>query len=151
VPDIVDEQTRSRMMAGIRSANTRPEITIRKALHAAGFRYRLHPRNVPGKPDMAFMRYRAAVFVNGCFWHGHDCPLFRLPDTRREFWTAKIERNRKRDAEVRRQLQEAGWRTLTIWECAIRGKGAPGLASVLAAAGSWLRGGATNLELRGAG
>ena len=94
MPDIVDSATRSRMMAGIRSTNTRPELAIRKALHAAGFRYRLHPRDVPGKPDMAFARYRAAVFVNGCFWHGHDCPLFRLPDTRREFWSAKIERNR---------------------------------------------------------
>ena len=94
------------MMAGIRSTNTRPELAIRKALHAAGFRYRLHPRDVPGKPDMAFARYRAAVFVNGCFWHGHDCPLFRLPDTRRDFWTAKIERNRQRDAEVRQQLHE---------------------------------------------
>ena len=72
MPDIVDSTTRSRMMAGIRSTNTRPELTIRKALHAAGFRYRLHPRDVPGKPDMAFARYRAAVFVNGCFWHGHD-------------------------------------------------------------------------------
>ena len=79
MPDIVDSATRSRMMAGIRSTNTRPEVTIRKALHAKGFRYRLHLRNVPGKPDMAFPRYRAALFVNGCFWHGHDCHLFRLP------------------------------------------------------------------------
>ncbi len=87
MPDIVDAQTRSRMMAGIRSTNTRPELAIRKALHAAGFRYRLHPRDVPGKPTWRLPRYRAAVFVHGCFWHGHDCPLFRLPDTRREFWT----------------------------------------------------------------
>jgi DNA mismatch endonuclease, patch repair protein len=150
LPDIVDTATRSRMMAGIRSTNTRPELAIRKALHAAGFRYRLHPRDVPGKPDMAFAKYRAAVFVNGCFWHGHDCPLFRLPDTRREFWAAKIERNRQRDAHVRRQLHEAGWRTLTVWECAIRGRGAPGLASVILAAAAWLRGSTTGQELRGA-
>lgn len=149
MPDIVDSATRSRMMAGIRSTNTRPELAIRKALHAAGFRYRLHPRDVPGKPDMAFARYRAAVFVNGCFWHGHDCPLFRLPDTRREFWTAKIERNRQRDAEVRQQLQMAGWRSLIIWECAIRGRGAPGLASIIAGASAWLRGGADSQEFRG--
>lgn len=150
MPDIVDSVTRSRMMAGIRSTNTRPELTIRKALHAAGFRYRLHPRDVPGKPDMAFARYRAAVFVNGCFWHGHDCPLFRLPDTRRDFWSAKIARNRQRDAEVRQQLQQAGWRVLTVWECAIRGRGAPGLASVIAGASAWLRGGTDSQEFRGA-
>ena len=150
MPDIVDAQTRSRMMAGIRGANTRPELAIRKALHAAGFRYRLHPRDVPGKPDMAFPRYRAAIFVHGCFWHGHDCPLFRLPGTRREFWQAKIRRNRKRDAEVRLQLQEAGWRALTVWECAIRGRAAPGVASVVAATAEWLRSGSTNAELRGA-
>ena len=150
MPDIVDSATRSRMMAGIRSANTRPELTIRKALHAAGFRYRLHPRDVPGKPDMAFARYRAAIFVNGCFWHGHDCPLFRLPDTRRDFWSAKIARNRQRDAEVRQQLHRAGWRVLTVWECAIRGRGAPGLASVIAGAAAWLRSGPASHELRGA-
>lgn len=150
MPDIVDARTRSRMMAGIRSANTRPELAIRKALHAAGFRYRLHPRNVPGKPDMVFTRYRAAVFVNGCFWHGHDCPLFRLPDTRREFWSVKIERNRKRDAEVRRQLREAGWRTLTVWECAIRGRKALGLPSVVTRASAWLRSGTDNGQIRAA-
>jgi DNA mismatch endonuclease, patch repair protein len=150
VPDIVDSATRSRMMAGIRSTNTRPELTIRKALHAAGFRYRLHSRDVPGKPDMAFARYRAAVFVNGCFWHGHDCPLFRLPDTRREFWSAKIERNRQRDAKVRQQLETAGWRSMTVWECAIRGRGAPGLASVVTRAAAWLRSDAGSAEIRGA-
>ena len=150
MPDIVDAATRSRMMAGIRSTNTKPELAIRKTLHAAGFRYRLHPRDVPGKPDMAFARYRAAIFVNGCFWHGHDCPLFRLPGTRREFWAAKIGGNRQRDAEVRQQLQTAGWRVLTVWECAIRGRGAPGLASVVAGASAWLRGNSPSEEFRGA-
>lgn len=137
-------------MAGIRSANTKPELAIRRALHAAGFRYRLYPRDVPGKPDMAFPRYRAAVFVHGCFWHGHDCPLFRLPDTRREFWRTKIDRNRQRDAQVRGQLQDAGWRSLTVWECAIRGRGAPGLASVVTRAEAWLCSDAGTVEIRGA-
>lgn len=150
MPDIVDAATRSRMMAGIRSTNTRPELMIRKALHAHGFRYRLHPRNVPGKPDMAFPRYRAAVFVHGCFWHGHDCPLFRLPGTRRDFWAAKITRNRQRDAAVAGQLKQAGWRALTIWECAIRGKNAPGLARVVAEAAAWLGQGTGDHEIRGA-
>lgn len=149
MPDIVDAETRSRMMSGIRSAHTKPELAVRRALHAGGFRYRLHPRNLPGKPDMAFPRYRAAVFVNGCFWHGHDCPLFRLPGTRREFWSAKIERNRQRDGEVRQQLREAGWRTLTIWECAIRGRRALGLASVIADTTEWLRDGIASHEMRG--
>jgi DNA mismatch endonuclease (patch repair protein) len=149
VPDIVDSETRSRMMAGIRSTNTRPEIMIRKALHANGFRYRLHPRSVPGRPDMAFQRYRATVFVHGCFWHGHDCPLFRLPDTRRDFWAAKIARNRQRDAEVALQLKKAGWRALTIWECAIRGKNALGLARVIDEASAWLRTGTADREIRG--
>lgn len=96
---------------------------------------------------MAFSRYRAAVFVNGCFWHGHDCPLFRLPGTRREFWSAKIGRNRQRDVEVRQLLHETGWRTLTVWECAIRGRGAPGLASVVVKAAEWLRSGNGSGEL----
>jgi len=88
--------------------------------------------------------------VNGCFWHGHDCPLFRLPDTRRDFWAAKIARNRQRDAEVRQELERAGWRVLTVWECAIRGRRAPGLASVIAGASAWLRSGTASHELRGA-
>lgn len=150
MPDIVDAATRSRMMSGIRGANTRPELMIRKALHARGFRYRLHPRNVPGKPDMAFPRYRAAVFVHGCFWHGHDCPLFRLPGTRSEFWAAKIARNRQRDAAVAVQLKQAGWRALTIWECAIRGKNAPGLQRVVTEAAAWLGQGTGDHEIRGA-
>lgn len=147
--DIVDSATRSRMMAGIRSANTRPELMIRKALHAAGFRYRLHSRSVPGKPDMAFVRYRAVIFIHGCFWHGHDCALFRLPKTRRDFWALKIGNNRRRDAEVRRQLASQGWRTLTIWECSIRGRTAPGLARVVRTASAWLRKGSADLEIRG--
>lgn len=149
MPDIVDPATRSRMMAGIRSGNTRPEIAIRKALHALGFRYTLHPRGIPGKPDMAFPRYRAVIFVNGCFWHGHDCHLFRMPGTRAEFWAAKIARNRVRDDEVRRQLRDEGWRWLTIWECAIRGKETRGLPGVVAEAAAWLRGSLPSAEIRG--
>lgn len=149
MPDIVDAATRSRMMAGIRGKNTRPEIAIRRSLHAKGLRYRLHPRDVPGKPDMVFPRYRAAIFINGCFWHGHDCHLFRMPSTRPEFWTAKILRNHTRDGEVRRQLAKKSWRWLTIWECAIRGKEALGLPAVTAAAAKWVRAGLPDADIRG--
>lgn len=138
MPDIVDQRTRSRMMSGIRGKNTRPEIVIRKALHALGFRYRLHPKDVPGKPDMALPRYNAAIFVNGCFWHGHDCSLFRLPRTRREFWQAKIEGNRKRDAQVRSMLADSRWRQLTIWECAVRGPDRIGLDTTIEDTVAWL-------------
>lgn len=138
MPDVVDPITRSRMMSGIRSKNTYPELKIRKALHAEGFRYRLHSSDVPGKPDMVFPRFRAAVFVHGCFWHGHDCPLFKMPGTRQEFWSAKIARNRARDQVVQQQLKEAGWRSMTVWECAIRGRGRLGLDTTVAAISDWL-------------
>ncbi len=147
--DIVSESKRSQMMAGIRSANTRPEIAIRKSLHKKGFRYRLHPRNVPGRPDIALPRFRAALFVNGCFWHGHDCHLFRVPATRPEFWRDKIDQNRMRDARARRQLHEKGWRVGTIWECSIRGGDSPGLAKVIADVSAWLLGDAASYEIRG--
>lgn len=136
-------------MSGIRSTNTRPELLVRRALHASGFRYRLHSRRVPGKPDMTFPRFHAAIFVHGCFWHGHDCHLFRLPETRRDFWESKIARNRQRDREVTRQLADSGWRTLTVWECALRGKKAPGLSFVVEKATAWLRNGKTSTEIRG--
>ena len=149
VPDIVDRQTRSRMMAGIRSANTRPERMIRSALHVRGFRYRLHPRALPGRPDIVLPRYRAAIFVHGCFWHGHDCGLFRLPGTRPELWAEKIRRNRQRDAAVMNELVATGWRVLTIWECAIRHRRGMVPEPVIDETVSWLRSGEGNLEIRG--
>jgi DNA mismatch endonuclease, patch repair protein len=148
LPDIVDSISRSRMMSGIRAKNTDPEIRIRKGLHAMGYRYRLHAPEVPGKPDVVLPRHRSAVFVNGCFWHGHDCPLYRLPGTRSDFWRAKIERNRARDAVVRQQLQETGWRSLTVWECAIRGAGRLGLDETLALMDTWIRSGDASGEIR---
>jgi DNA mismatch endonuclease (patch repair protein) len=138
LPDIVDQETRSRMMSGIRAKNTDPELQIRRALHAKGFRFRLHSSDVPGRPDMVFPKYRAAVFVHGCFWHGHDCPLFRMPGTRQEFWSAKIGRNRARDRVVQEQLAQAGWRSMTVWECAIRGPGRLGLETTVQRIADWL-------------
>jgi DNA mismatch endonuclease (patch repair protein) len=149
LPDIVDAATRSRMMSGIRGTNTKPELAIRRGLHAAGFRYRLHAKDVPGRPDIVLPRYRAAIFVNGCFWHGHDCHLFRLPGTREEFWQDKINRNRQRDAEVEAVLAAAGWRRLTIWECALRGRTKIGLEDAVACTIEWIRGDSLSAELRG--
>ena len=120
--DTVDAFTRSRIMSSVRGKNTKPERVIRKALHARGFRYRLHSPRICGKPDLVLSRYRAAIFVHGCFWHGHDCHLFKMPSTRSEFWRAKINRNRQRDAEVRTSVLENGWRYLIVWECALKGK-----------------------------
>jgi DNA mismatch endonuclease (patch repair protein) len=118
--DIVPSDVRSRMMSGIRGKNTKPEWTVRRALHARGFRYRLHARDLPGHPDIVLPRHHAVVFVHGCFWHGHDCPLFRWPKTRPEFWRAKIDRNRANDAKHQAELQSAGWRVAIVWECALR-------------------------------
>ncbi len=119
--DVHDEATRSRNMAAIRGADTKPEMIIRRGLHARGFRFRLHDRKLPGRPDLVFPRFAAVVFVNGCFWHGHDCALFKWPKTREEFWREKIEGNRGRDARSTEMLLAAGWRVATVWECALKG------------------------------
>lgn len=148
MPDIVDPVTRSRMMAGIRGRNTKPEILIRSLLHRQGFRFRLHVRNLPGKPDMVFPRYRAVVFVHGCFWHGHDCPLFKWPDTRPEFWREKIGRNQSNDNRTRTALITAGWRVGVVWECAIRGAGKD-LKGVTRRLADWLHSDVPFMEERG--
>ncbi|MFN3351470.1 very short patch repair endonuclease [Pseudorhodoplanes sp.] len=137
-------------MSGIRAKNTRPELSIRKALHRRGFRYRLHSPSVPGKPDIVFPAYKAAVFVHGCFWHGHDCRFFRLPGTRREFWSAKIERNRSRDAEVAAALKKAGWRRLVVWECTLRGQPREAVCAIADQIADWLISTNTDEQIRGA-
>jgi DNA mismatch endonuclease (patch repair protein) len=120
--DIVDKKTRSRMMSGIRGKDTRPELSVRKILHACGFRYRLQGRGIPGKPDLVFPKHAALIQVQGCFWHGHDCHLFKLPSTRTEFWSEKIHSNVVRDKKNHAACKELGWKTLVVWECAIKGK-----------------------------
>lgn len=110
-------------MSRVRAKDTRPEMIVRRLLHSLGFRFRLHCRDLPGRPDIVLPRYRAAIFVHGCFWHGHDCSLFRMPATRTEFWAAKIAVNRRRDGDAVSGLRDAGWRSLLIWECALRGRG----------------------------
>lgn len=108
------------MMAGIRSKNTRPEVFLRHALHAAGFRYRLNGAELPGKPDLVFPSRKTVVFIHGCFWHVHPCEYFRWPKTNKEFWSAKLTANARRDVHVTEQLERLGWRVLVVWECELR-------------------------------
>lgn len=118
--DIVDKQTRSRMMANIRGKNTAAEIAVRKRLFAAGFRYRLYDSRLPGKPDIVLPRYKTVIFIHGCFWHGHNCPLYKIPTTRTEFWKNKLEGNRKRDLLNKSKLIKMTWRVVSIYECSWR-------------------------------
>ncbi|MEQ8710810.1 MAG: very short patch repair endonuclease [Rhodospirillales bacterium] len=137
------------MMSGIRSKNTKPEMILRQGLHAAGFRFRLHDKALPGKPDIVFPRYRAVIMAQGCFWHGHDCHLFKIPATRSGFWREKISRNRQNDARTRTALSDAGWRLAEIWECSLKGKTRLPQDEVINICGRWLKSNATRLEVRG--
>ena len=135
-------------MSGIRGKNTKPEILIRSLLHRQGFRFRLHGRKLPGKPDIVLPRYRAVIFVHGCFWHGHDCPLFRMPATRVSFWKQKIAANRANDQKARSVLLNMGWRVGVVWECAVRGAGRDN-DRVARRLSNWLRGEESFVEERG--
>ncbi len=115
--DIYDPAKRSRIMSAVKSADTAPEMVVRRLLHSMGRRYRLHKADLPGKPDVVFQKQRKAIFVHGCFWHGHDCSKGRLPTTRTDYWTAKIGRNVIRDGEQTQQLAADGWSVLKVWEC----------------------------------
>jgi DNA mismatch endonuclease (patch repair protein) len=145
--DVVSPEVRSRMMAGIRGINTKPELLLRRGLHCAGFRYRLHDRALPGKPDMVFPRRHAVLFAHGCFWHGHDCHLFKWPATRQEFWRTKIGRNREVDARTDAALKVAGWRRGTVWECALRGKYRMAPSEVFEQLTKWLQSDRETIEL----
>lgn len=134
-------------MSGIRSRNTKPERLVRSALHRLGFRFRLNVQSLPGKPDIVLPRYQAALFVHGCFWHGHDCRLFKLPGTRTDFWQRKFESNRANDLKARDALIAVGWRVATVWECAIRGAGCD-LEAVAQLLAHWLRSEEKLIEVR---
>lgn len=118
--DIVDAATRSRMMSGIQGSNTRPELFLRKALHAMGFRYRLGGGGLPGKPDIIFPKRRVVIFVHGCFWHMHKCKYFKWPATNPQFWREKLDGNVQRDRRVAVELRSRGWTVITVWECRLR-------------------------------
>jgi len=148
VTDIVDAATRSRIMRAVPRSSTKPEIVLRKRLHALGLRYVLGGRGLPGSPDLVLPRWTAAVFVHGCFWHRHPkCRYTTMPSTRPEFWQAKFEANVARDNAVRARLLAEGWRVATVWECALRKPERAELAADMLAA--WLRDGVSYLELAG--
>ncbi|MBA5659977.1 very short patch repair endonuclease [Bacteroides fragilis] len=121
--DVLNKEQRHRNMAAIHGKNTKPEILVRKFLFSRGFRYRLNHPRLPGHPDLVLRKYRTVIFVNGCFWHGHEnCKYFRLPKTNIDFWQKKIERNKERDKKEQCQLAAMGWHCITIWECQLKPK-----------------------------
>lgn len=117
--DTLSPKERSRLMARIRSRDTKPEMYVRKSVWREGFRYRLHPRTLPGKPDLSLAQYKVAIFVHGCFWHQHGCAKTSRPSSNREFWNRKLDGNVARDARNRAALQALGWTVLTVWECSL--------------------------------
>lgn len=145
--DIVDVAKRSRMMAGIRERDTKIEVSIRKALHARGFRYRTNVRGLPGRPDIVLHRWGVVIQVHGCFWHAHDCGLCKIPATRPDFWREKLGGNQARDRRNRQALLDAGWRVATVWECTVRGKGSDAPVIVAEALDVWIRGDERTIEL----
>lgn len=119
--DVHDKETRSKNMAAIKGKNTRPEMLVRKFLHAQGFRYRLHVKDLPGKPDIVLPKYRTAIFVHGCFWHGHEgCRYYVVPKTRTEWWLNKINRNIDNDKKAYDALKAEGWNVVEVWECELK-------------------------------
>lgn len=147
--DVHDEATRSRNMAAIGAGNTKPELIVRTALHALGLRYRLHCKGLPGTPDIVFPRYRAVVFINGCFWHRHECQLFKWPAKNETFWRGKLAANVTRDIAVRNELRTRGWRIADVWECALRGKARLNGQEAMFSLATWIRSGGDSIVLRG--
>ena len=119
--DVHDKATRSRNMSAIKGKDTKPEVWLRKELFSRGFRYRLHRKDLPGKPDIVLPRFKTVIFVNGCFWHGHEgCRYFKIPSSNTDFWREKLERNKARDQKNYGRLRSEGWRVVTVWECQIK-------------------------------
>lgn len=138
--DVLTPEQRRLNMSRVRGKDTKPEMLLRKGLHALGFRFRLHRRDLPGCPDLVFPKYHAVIFVHGCFWHGHDCPLFKRPATNPDFWVRKIERNQANDAKAQDALLAMGWRVMIVWECALRGKSRLPIDDVFTSIVAWLGG-----------
>lgn len=138
VVDVLSPEQRRLNMSRIRGRDTKPEMMIRQGLHARGLRFRLHRRDLPGTPDLVFPHARAAIFVHGCFWHGHNCHLSKVPSTRSDFWRSKIRANADRDAAAQAALQGEGWRIFVVWECALRGRKRRRVSDVLDACASFV-------------
>ena len=147
--DVVNRRVRRRMMSGIRSTDTAPELQLRRGLPRAGFRYLLHNSSLPGSPDLVLPRHRAVIQVNGCFWHGHDCHLFRQPKTNSKFWKSKIDANRVRDQKNRALLKDQGWRLLEVWECTMKGKEALAEDKLIELVADWIESAEDHAEIRG--
>jgi DNA mismatch endonuclease (patch repair protein) len=145
--DTVTKEVRSRMMAAIRAKDTKPEMAIRRGLHAIGFRYGLHSSRFPGKPDMVLPKHRAVVFIHGCYWHGHGCGEIKPAASNESYWSPKIAKNRERDARNLAAVEAAGWRHLTIWECSFRRKGSKALETTVRKAAEWIRNGRPSAEI----
>lgn len=118
--DTLTKDERSERMSRVRSADTKPEMAVRRTVYRMGYRYRLHAKGLPGNPDLTFKARRKVIFVHGCFWHQHGCRQYRMPRTRTYFWQPKLQSNKARDTKVRRELRKLGWNVLVLWECQIK-------------------------------
>jgi DNA mismatch endonuclease (patch repair protein) len=138
--DVLTPDQRRLNMSRIGGRNTRLELVLRRGSHALGLRYRLQVPELPGRPDLVFPRYRAIILVHGCFWRGHDCPLFKLPATRADLWAIKIAGNKARDARTMNALRATGWRVFTVWQCSMRGRVRQPTSEVLASCATFVTG-----------
>lgn len=139
MPDVHDAEARRRNMVAIRGRNTKPELVLRSALHQTGFRFRTNRTDLPGKPDIVLPKYRAVIFMHGCFWHRHNCAHFKQPGgDNANFWKWKLNRNAERDEEVAKLLSEAGWRRFVVWECAVVGPARIPLSEIVSRISAWL-------------
>ena len=146
--DVHEPETRSYNMSRISGKDTKPEMMVRKALHRLGFRYTLHKKSLPGKPDLYFRKYNAVIEINGCFWHGHDCHLFQTPKSNKDYWLPKIEKNRERDKRNAEKIMKMGIKYLVIWECALKGKKALDLKKVIYKTDKWLKSNKEFMQIR---
>ena len=145
--DVHSKPVRRKNMKAVRAKNTKPELLVRKLLHGAGYRYRLHVKTLPGTPDIVLPQYKVVIFVHGCFWHMHDCALFRLPATRTDWWRQKLTENRLRSEAAEDFLRELGWRVVIVWECSLKGQAKLEPGEVLDKFTSWLAGSTSFLEI----
>lgn len=149
MPDIVSVETRSKMMSGIKNKDTKPELAVRRALHAEGFRYLVNDVRLVGKPDLVFPKWHAVLFINGCFWHQHDCHLFKPPQTRTEFWKVKLGKNSERDRRNISLLLADGWRVGIVWECALKSRFRLPMDQTISTLSGWLRSSGEFIDIRG--